>query len=416
MDQERSENLDLTRRRGVILLASFLLIFQTLQPWLITEAKAADTTKTTYLNEGHYNNLVSNSDFIDLNSMSVASIQSFLTTKGSYLAQAPSDQLGEGANGRSAAQIIWDAAHATYGDAQGTLNGITISASTGTISPRAILVTLNKEQGLITNGSYNQRALDCAMGYEGGNGCQWMFDNKPQWKGFNHQVGWAAWQLRYNFEAAGKDASWWSSHYSSPYYVGYSRAHSDTSTGTYYIVTYQNQATSALYRYTPYVANGNYNFWRWMIDWFGTNSGGGGGTINAVDDTEAVSQATYRTSLHYVGTKDTTHRAYYNNQLIGDLGANSWALDISPATGSNNYYITYKDGGGAQVGQKQITIDRRKPGNVNGDGRVDLLDLSLMSDAWGLTVKDDASLNLNPQTDNVVDLLDLSIFANNFEG
>ena len=68
------------------------------------------------------------------------------------------------------------------------------------------------------------------------------------------------------------------------------------------------------------------------------------------------------------------------------------------------------------MAQKKITIDRRKVGDVNGSGRVDLLDVSHMSDAWGLTVKDDAWLNLNPDSDNVVDLLDLSLLANSFEG
>jgi hypothetical protein len=39
-----------------------------------------------------------------------------------------------------------------------------------------------------------------------------------------------------------------------------------------------------------------------------------------------------------------------------------------------------------------------------------------MSDAWGVTVKDEASLNLNPDKDNIVDLLDLSLLANSYEG
>jgi len=54
--------------------------------------------------------------------------------------------------------------------------------------------------------------------------------------------------------------------------------------------------------------------------------------------------------------------------------------------------------------------------DVNGDGKVDLLDVSHMSDAWGVTVKDDAWLNLNPESDNIVDLLDLSLLAGSFEG
>lgn len=382
---------------------------------LLPITHATDTSKATYLNSAYYNNLVPDSDFIAKNSMSVTDIQNFLVSMNSYLAVAPSSQLGDGANNRSAAQIIWDAAQANYSDAQGTLNGITVDQTTGTISPRSILVTLNKEQGLITNSSYNQNALDCAMGYEGGNGCTWMFQNKPEWKGFTHQVGWASWQLRYNFEAAGKDAAWWSTHYTNPYYVGYSRSHSDTTTGIYYIVTYKNQATAALFRYTPYVASGNYNFWRWMIDWFGIGAitlGGGQQTFN---DTEALSQDTYRTSIQFAGTKASDSFVYYGGSQITGSGATSWGLTINPDLGNHEYDIIYKDSGGNQIGQKAITINRRKLGDVNGDGKVDLLDASLMANSWGLTVKDDASLNLNPQTDNVVDLLDFSILANNFE-
>jgi hypothetical protein len=34
------------------------------------------------------------------------------------------------------------------------------------------------------------------------------------------------------------------------------------------LVTLANKATAALYRYTPHVFNGNYNFWKFFQNWF----------------------------------------------------------------------------------------------------------------------------------------------------
>ncbi len=199
-------------------------------------------------------NLIDDTSFIALDSMSVADIQNFLTTMGSGLASYRE-------NNRSAAEIIWGAAHGT-GDASGTINGITINATTGTVSPKVLLVTLQKEQRLITNPSPSQRELDCAMGYEGGNGCQWMFDNRPQYKGFENQVEWGAWQLRYNYERA-------QGHSYSDYQVGQGFCWDDSEAGRgTNCGTFGNQATAALYRYTPHVYNGNYNFWQFYRQWF----------------------------------------------------------------------------------------------------------------------------------------------------
>lgn len=394
-------------RRAVGLVVSLVVLVGSFGP--VELALAFDTSSTNYINGQYYNSLVSDDDFVDINSMSVASIQAFLVAKGGYLATAPADQLGARAAGRSAAQIIYDAAHGA-GEASGSLNGITVNSSTGTISPKALLVTLQKEQSLITRTDYAQNALDKAMGY----GCPDSGGCNAKYAGFTSQVEWAAWQLRYNYEAAGLDSAWWASHYSTHYYVGYSRSHNWSS--TYYVVTYKNRSTASLYRYTPHVGYGNYNFWRLMIDWFGVGTSSGGGTVLGINDTETISQATYRTHIKIAGTKEGESRSYLNNTLIADTGSTSWNTEFDTPIGATDYYIYYRDSSGTELAKKKITIDRRKTGDVNGSGRVDLLDVSHMSEAWGLTVKDDAWLNLNPDNDNVVDLLDLSLLANSFEG
>lgn len=378
----------------------------------ISRVLAVDTSRDAYLNGGYYHNTVPDGDFIDINSMSVADIQSFLASKGSYLTNAPASQLGDRANGRSAAQIIYDAAHGA-GEASGTLKGIVINSQTGSVSPRSLLVTLQKEQSLVTRSDYNQNALNKAMGY----GCPDSGGCDARYNGFTNQVEWAAWQLRYNYEAAGKDVSWWNSNYAgqSAYYRGYSRSH-NWSGGDTYIVTYRNQATAALYRYTPHVGYGNYNFWQLMINWFGIPPISLGGGQLIINDTETVVQTTYRSHIRIAGTKTAEVRAYFNDQLASDLGSTNWSSEFDPAIGNNEYTVYYRDSNGVEVARKRITIVRHKVGDTNGDGKVDLLDVSQMSDAWGLNVKDDAWLNLNPDRDSVVDLLDLSLLANSFEG
>ncbi len=391
-------------------LITFIVMAVALTPVGLTpKALAFDTSSGNYINGQYYNSLVGDGDFVDVGSMSAASIQSFLQSQGGYLAGAPSSVLGDRAGGRSAAQIIYDAAHGS-GEASGTLNGISITTATGTVSPKALLVTLQKEQSLVTRTDFSQNALNKAMGY----GCPDSGGCDAKYNGFTNQVEWAAWQLRYNYEAAGKDASWWSSHYSTHYYNGYSRSHNWGN--TYYVVTYKNRSTAALYRYTPHVGYGNYNFWRLMIDWFGVGTSSGGGSTLAINDTETISQTTYRSKIKIAGTKATDSRAFFITTLIADTGSSSWSTEFDAPVGVSEYFVYYRDGNGTELAKKKITIDRRKTGDVNGDTKVDLLDVSSMSDTWGLTVKDDASINLNPDTDNVVDLLDLSLLANSFEG
>lgn len=394
-------------RKFLITFTAFTFVIASVG--LTPKALAFDTSSDNYINGQYYNSLVGDGDFVDVGSMSAASIQSFLQDKGGYLAGAPSSQLGDRAGGRSAAQIIYDAAHGA-GEASGTLNGISITTATGTVSPKALLVTLQKEQSLVTRTDFSQNALNKAMGY----GCPDSGGCDAKYTGFTNQVEWAAWQLRYNYEAAGQDASWWSSHYSTHYYAGYSRSHNWGN--TYYVVTYKNKSTAALYRYTPHVGYGNFNFWRLMIEWFGVGTSSGGGTTLAINDTEAISQTTYRSHIKIAGTKETGVVTYFGTTAISGTGPSSWSYEFDTPVGVNDYYVYYKDSANSVIAQKKITIDRRKVGDVNGDSKVDLLDVSSMSDTWGLTVKDDASINLNPDTDNVVDLLDLSLLANSFEG
>ncbi|HZJ41640.1 MAG TPA: hypothetical protein VFD51_01330 [Patescibacteria group bacterium] len=225
------------------------------------------------------NNIISNNELMDVNSMSLFDIQSFLQEKGSYLASYQTNN----AYGvlKSAAEIIYDASLNNY-----NCDGVTLSeAPTAeeralkcrtitTINPKALLVLLQKEQSLIQNPSPTQKALDEATGY----GCPTGQTCTPYWKGFGKQVNSAALQFlsymheanKYNFkvgttyiakdrytmlksvEKAVKDGSY-NSIVTSPNFVN---------------ITIENQATASLYIYTPHIYNGNYNFFNLYNKYF----------------------------------------------------------------------------------------------------------------------------------------------------
>ena len=149
------------------------------------------------------------------------------------------------------------------------------------ISAKVILVTLQKEQGLVTSTAPTTGKLERAMGYacpDTGQGCD------PTYAGLYNQIYRAAWQFK---------------RYADPgftrYPVGKPSAiafHPNAACGAA-TVTIANKATAALYYYTPYQPNsaaltnlygtgdscssyGNRNFWRYYYDWFGTPTGPSG--------------------------------------------------------------------------------------------------------------------------------------------
>ncbi len=404
--------------RGSVIRTVVVILALVLAPLVMASNARADDPDVSpgyFIDHQQYSRLISDSDFINHASWSVNDIQSFLQGKGSYLAIASPDQLGENNRGRSAAQIIYDAAQGLY-DAGGSLNGINIDQSTGTINPRAIVITLQKEQSLITIGDYQPSRLNTAMGY----GCPDSGGCNPNYSGFTRQVEWASWQLRYNYEIAGKDSSWWSSHYGSgfQYRVGngqsLSYSFSSPSMSGTVTVSFNNQATAGLYRYTPHITYGNYNFWKLSRSWFGMS--GEGGSTSSFNDTSAVSLRTYGSSVKVQASKESAAKVYFNSQLVADAGSTSWSHQFTPDLGQHTYSFEFRDGSGNVIGTKSVDVDRHKSGDINGSGRVDLADLSLLSNSWATTVQGDDWRNLNPETDNEINLLDMSIFANNWEG
>lgn len=226
--------------------------------------------------------IVSDQQFYDGNAMSAAEIQSFLNAKvpvcdtNHPASDSPFTCLKD-----YRLNTVTRPADAycsgTYVGAQNELASTIISkvSRACNINPKVLLVTLQKEQGLVTNTWPSQYRYDKALGYacpDSGTGCN------PASAGFQTQIWSAARQLqRYRLEPTryGHLAG----------ITNLVRFHPNAACGTSPVLI-KNAATAGLYNYTPYQPNqaalnagygtgnscssyGNRNFWRYWSDWFG---------------------------------------------------------------------------------------------------------------------------------------------------
>lgn len=176
------------------------------------------------------NYIISDSEILDYTSMTLSEIQELLVNRGSYLANYSCENPDGLA--MKASEIIYD------------------RAITNKINPKFLIVLLQKEQSLIESGSPRQSQLDWATGY----GCPDSANCNERWRGFWKQVNSASLQFKdyinnphlYKYKAGGTYV------FTNPY---------STIINTTTTVTPVNQATAALYNYTPHVYNGNYNFY-----------------------------------------------------------------------------------------------------------------------------------------------------------
>ena len=218
------------------------------------------------------NLIIDDAVFTNKNSMSVTDIQNFLNSRvpvcdtwhspgsGSQGNQPPWTCLknySEG--GRSGAQIIYDAAQ-LYG-----------------INPQVIIVTLQKENGLITDTWPYHWQYRTAMGM----GCPDGAPCDSQYFGFANQINQGVRHLKNFYD---QNPNWFIPHRAGNNNVKF---HPNGGCGT--APLHINKATSALYSYTPYQPNGaalanmygtgdgcssygNRNFWRDFTNWFGSTT------------------------------------------------------------------------------------------------------------------------------------------------
>jgi len=193
-------------------------------------------------------------------------------------------------NGKSAAQIIYD------------------TAQEFKISPKVLLVLIQKEQGLITDDWPLPTQYRSATGY----GCP---DSTPgvcdgQYYGFTNQVRWASKMFR---AIMNNSPTWYT-----PYILGSNviQYNPSSSCGSSTVII-ENRATQALYNYTPYQPNdaalaaqmgttvncgayGNLNFYRYFTNWFGNPLDTSEDKFEGVSSrTETISYGTSTYSFYY---------------------------------------------------------------------------------------------------------------------
>ena len=223
--------------------------------------------------------IISDSNFYDSNSMSVADIQNFMN------ARVPSCSPADGVPClkdyvESTTNKAGTAGRCTSYSGAANESAATIIYRVGQacgISPKVILVTLEKEEALVTSRTPTAGRYKIAMGY----GCPDTAACDTTYYGFFNQV----WSAARQFRTYTATASQWSYHIGNVV-VAYS-PNASCVKGT---VNIQNQATANLYIYTPYQPNtaalnnlrgsgdscsayGNRNFWVLYNDWFGSPTG-----------------------------------------------------------------------------------------------------------------------------------------------
>jgi hypothetical protein len=221
-----------------LLGAAALTLLLLAQPALATGrdssfSSAAQRQATLYLGQlgaaaaFNQDDVITDVNFTDIYCLSQAAVQGFLAAQPGILdTYATADHLGVK---RSAAAIIWQAAQAWQ------------------VSPRVILATLQKEQGLLSAASPSTSALDWAMG------C-----GVPDSGGLNSTYQGFGKQVWYGAESLHDDGQGW--------HAGIAKTCGDGS------VKPANRSTYALYCYTPWIGltgGGNKLFWTLYRQYFG---------------------------------------------------------------------------------------------------------------------------------------------------
>ena len=279
------------------------------------------------------NNVITESQLTNAGAMSVAQIQSFLDGRGSVLATYSS-------GGKTAAQRIYD------------------DCQTHGISPYVVLVTLQKEKGLIASATANPNSL--AMGWNTADSSTSDFAN---------QIYYGTRLLRRYFDNLGSYG--WT--------VGQSH---DVSDGT---VAAANTATAGLYVYTPWIGQGgggqtgvggNYLFWDLWTDTFRFTSDL---TVSSVFPTTVItsrsSTSPYATTKNAFWVSDHSlagQCTWYAYGRVIELSEAGY-LDASAATRMYNAFWnrsgrdaknwpSFLGGEWVSTNNAPLPIEKRKPG------------------------------------------------------
>lgn len=300
------------RRTVVAVIAAFAFVgalFTATAP--TRDAQAADGG---LFNPGY---IISDQAFYDSTSMTAGNVQSFIQSKGAGCRANDLPCLKD-------VVVNWPAQGGTsycapIGAGSGNAGqAIAVVSQACSISPRVMLVLIEKEQSLVTRSSPSSYAYRYATGF----GC-------PDTSGCSDAVAGFFVQL---YSAGAQFQRYKQNPYDYNYVAGRVnniQFHPNAGCGTQ-AVYIQNQATAGLYDYTPYVPNqaalnnlygtgdscssyGNRNFWRIFTDWFGDPAGN---LLNSASFEQGIGSWTF------MGSND---RAIYNNGTA-QSGANFLAV------------------------------------------------------------------------------------------
>jgi len=187
--------------------------------------------------------VIADQDLLAKDSMSQTTIQKFLEEKSGTLDTYTCLSEGKDENGNEIPQKQVTAAQAFYEIAQ-----------RWGISPKFLLVLVQKEQSLVTDPSPTQKDYNWATGYGVCDNCSTSDPAIQRWRGFYKQVNSAAAQYQYYLEH--------------PNEFTYQMGENYKIDGR--PVRPLNKATAAMYNYTPHI-HGNENFHNIWTDWFSKN-------------------------------------------------------------------------------------------------------------------------------------------------
>lgn len=238
-------------------------------------------------------NIISDANFYDGDAMSAAQVQSFMQVRRPDCAAGYTclPQYAQATPAMAANR------YCSAMPGQGSESAASIVARIGlacNVSPRVLLVLLEKEQSLVTHRSPSGTRYSSATGFA----CPDTAPCDSSYGGFFYQVYYAARQFQvyrafpasYNHQPAA-----WNN----------ILFHPNAACGTSRVYV-ANQATAGLYNYTPYQPNaaalgnlygtgdscsayGNRNFWRIFSDWFGDPRGPLPGDPSPIGRVESVS-------------------------------------------------------------------------------------------------------------------------------
>jgi hypothetical protein len=269
---EKSTATRILRSLAALALPAVLIAGAITAVAVVTPSPGDSATAATSATDFQAGNIISDATFANTATMTAAQIQTFLNQK---VATCTTGYTCLRNYSQATASRAADSYCKAYtGSRSETAASIISKVATACgINPQVLLVTLQKEEGLVLSSRPSSGYYTIAMGY----GCPDTAACNSLYYGFFNQVYSAAHQ----FQVYAKNPTYFR------YRAGYTNTiqyNPSASCGTASVFI-QNQATASLYNYTPYTPNqaslsagygsaacgayGNRNFFLYFSDWFG---------------------------------------------------------------------------------------------------------------------------------------------------